>query len=231
MLKVLIGTDDGGRRYYLDLGKCSGILICGETGSGKSVLVDSIVTTLVAKNSPEELNCLFFDPKKIELFEFNEIPHLGRPIATSCDKINDSLRFLKQELRARRELIKQRRLLDITSLPHILVIIDEFTELDRKALDPILKELLSIGKHVKIHLILTTNAYLNETLDKSRLNSFDYIFSFDLASKDQATFLNMKGADVLAESGEALVKHFGELKKLRVPDLPLEKVYKRIEKL
>ncbi|MBQ3275028.1 AAA family ATPase [Candidatus Saccharibacteria bacterium] len=228
-LIVPIGKDEKSKKYFVDLANTQGLLICGETGIGKSMLIDSVIVSLIKKNSPDDLIFYMSDPKAIELFEFANIPHLRTEIASTPEECNSLLIKLHGEINARKVMLNE-YCEEFDKTPELVVVIDEFSEFSSDEAKRFLEESLDVARKLKVHFIISTSAYLNKELDKATLRKFDYIISFDLASKDQASFLNMTGADVLSDSGEALVKHFGDLDKIQTPQISMDEIEEAVNR-
>ena len=115
-------------------------------------------------------------------------------------------------------------------LPHIFIVIDEAVDLlkEEHVLDT-LKDILSNCRDLGIHLIISTSAYLEESIDKELLSLFSYVLSFDLASKDQAKFINIKDSNLLKVTGEAYVKTTGSLEKIQTPYISDEEIKRVVE--
>ena len=214
-LMIPIGIDETKEEYFLDLNDVSGLFISGETGSGKSVFLNSVVISLLMKNAPDELKFVFIDPRGVEFNNYSSLPHLLDSIKKEK---TDSLVVLKKVLsiiEKRRELFIEKSVKNIESynliseerMPHILIFIDEASQiLESSDFDDILKKYLMEGYKFGIHLVLATSIYFNEFIDEETLKLFKYIITFDLATKEQAKFLKMDDSNWLTISGDALVK-------------------------
>lgn len=232
-LIIPIGIIEKKEKYYLDLKDMSGMFICGETGSGKSVFIDSIITTLLLKNNKDELKFLFIDPNKIELNEYNGIPHLLKDTISdpiiSLEELNNILNIINYR---RDEFVREKvtnidayNSLSIEKMSHIIIVIDESSDIMRinKSID-ILKKILDDGYRFGIHLILATSSYLKKDFSKEFLDLFTYILSFDLSSNDQAEFINLRNSNWLKVSGEAIIKDAGIITKIQTPYVSTEEI-------
>ncbi|MES2622834.1 MAG: DNA translocase FtsK 4TM domain-containing protein [Patescibacteria group bacterium] len=114
-LLIALGKGVSGKMYYEDLAKMPHVLIAGTTGSGKSVMIHNLVTSLLYKNSPENLRFIFIDPKRVELTLYNRIPHLLTPVITDPKKAILSLKWAGKEMTRRYDLLEKHQVRDIDS--------------------------------------------------------------------------------------------------------------------
>lgn len=211
-----IGIDKEKEEYYIDLYNKSGILIAGETGSGKSIFLNSIIISLLLKNNPSELKFVFIDPRNVELSAYNDLPHM---LADTVFKKEDSisaLEYVSYIMEGRRECFNKnntKNIIDynnsnIEKMPQIILVIDEAIDIltceDTKI---ILKRILSDGNKFGIHILMATNSYFKTVFDMETINMFNCIITFDLASEEQADFIKIKKSNLLSITGEALVKY------------------------
>ena len=205
---IPLGIDDDKEQYYLDLKKVSGILISGETGSGKSIFLHSIIISLLLKNKPDDLNFIFYDKSKVELNSYKSLPHCVNYLQDY-----DNLSNLITIINNRKDLFVNRRVSNIDSyneqekdnLSRIIVIIDEIEAVSDEFKRNLFQILLE-GYKYGIHLIMATSSYLKDYSDNKIIDLFSYILTFDLASKEQAKFVKIDNANLLSIEGDALVK-------------------------
>lgn len=114
-LLIALGKGVSGKMYYEDLAKMPHVLIAGTTGSGKSVMIHNLVTSLLYKNSPENLRFIFIDPKRVELTLYNRIPHLLTPVITDPKKAIQALKWAGKEMTRRYDLLEKHQVRDIDS--------------------------------------------------------------------------------------------------------------------
>lgn len=221
-LTVPLGIDTSGEKYYIDMQSVPALLICGTTGSGKSVFLDNMIITLLLKNNPDELRFMFFDPKLIELGEYDGIPHLM--VDTDKEYDTDKLNFISKLLKDRKRLLNDKTILEHnknseTKLSQIFIIVDESIDVMKyEGINKIINEIIDNGVSLGVHLVLATNAYIQKDFSSRMINKFPYIISYDLTDKKQATYLNIEGSDLLEDKGTALVKcRNNELVKLQTP--------------
>ena len=207
---IPLGIDNNKEKYYLDLKNISGMLISGETGSGKSIFLHSIIISLLLKNTPEELNFIFYDRRNVELNNYLLLPHLYQ------NKFNfDDLKCVVDLLEKRQALFLEKGYTNINSynekevdkLSRIAIIVDEIGDIiDSNNFKNNICRILTDGYKYGIHLIIATSSYLKEYYDDKIIDLFNYIITFDLASKEQAKFVKIDNANLLNVEGDALVK-------------------------
>ena len=185
-LTVAIGKDISGRPIITDLRKMPHLLIAGSTGSGKSVCVNSLITSLIYKSSPEDVRLIMVDPKVVELQIYDGIPHLLIPVVTNPRKAAGALNWAVSEMTRRYNLIQEKRVRDIESynqaiegdidkigvndeneaafepvkkLPYIVIIIDEFADLMMVASKDVENSIMRIAQLARacgIYLVIAT---------------------------------------------------------------------------
>ena len=207
---IPLGIDNNKEKYYLDLKNISGMLISGETGSGKSIFLHSIIISLLLKNTPEELKYIIYDKRDVELSNYLTLPHLYKNMFSF-----DDLSYVVDLILERQNLFLEKGYTNINNynekednkLPRIVVLIDEMGEIINLELfkDNLTKILLD-GYKYGIHLILSTSSYLKDYYDSKLIDLFNYILTFDLASQEQAKFVKIDDANLLSIEGDALIK-------------------------
>ena len=214
-----VGIDNNNEKYYINLLEKSGMFISGETGSGKSIFINDIVISLLLKNTPEELQIVFIDPRNVEFNVYRGVPHVQNNVFSNKEDSVNALKKMINTIEERRELFvnsNNKNIGDYNSkekekLPQILLIIDESSDIvEYMETKDYINRILSEGYKFGIHLILATSSYLKNSFDQETLDKFNYILSFDLASEEQAKYLKMKRANLLSISGEALIKLEGD---------------------
>lgn len=230
-LLVPIGLDDKKEKYFVNLNDISLMLIGGETGSGKSVLIDSIIISLLLKNSPDDLRFVFIDPKKIELFEYDGIPHmvdsgfdtdeLSHIIDNGFDTEDwkRKIVLIKEMIDKRIELLSGVRVSNIRKyndisndkLAQVVIVIEEAYDMihDKKFIE-LVRCIGSVGVNIGVHLIMSTNMCVKSEFDKELFSLFGYVLTFDLSNSEQSRYMNLKGAEFLKVCGEAMIKVRGK---------------------
>lgn len=207
---VPLGIDEYKEKYYLDFKNVSGILISGETGSGKSIFLHSIILSLLLKNTPEELKFVIYDKRDVELSNYLSLPHLYKNMSSF-----DDLSYIVDLILERQNMFLKNNYTDINNynakennkLPRIFVVIDEMGQIYNLDLfKNNLTKILLEGYKYGIHLILATSSYLKDYYDSKIIDLFNYVLTFDLASIEQAKFIKIDNANLLNIEGDALVK-------------------------
>lgn len=240
-LTLALGKDIAGHPVVADLADMPHILIAGTTGAGKTVCVNSLILSMLFRNSPDELKLLMVDPKMVELAPFNGLPHLLCPVVTDAKKASAALGWVVNEMEERYQLLAKAGARNIEAynkkeaekIPYIVVIIDELADLMMIARDQIenaITRLAQLSRAVGIHLILATQRPSVDVITGVIKANFPARISFKVASKvDSRTVLDMNGADKLLGKGDMLFLKPGEAKLTRaqgslVSDKEIEKV-------
>ena len=232
---IPIGIDQRKTKYYVDLKDTSGIFIGGATGSGKSMFLDALIITLLLKNTPENLKFLMINPCEVELKDYEYLPHQLTKVKVNSEESLKSLENILNIMEQRRNLLRSNENTNIESfnekhtekLPHILIIIDESENLmEEEKTKEILEKILCDGRSLGVHLILATSSYFKKDFDKNFMKLFSYVLSFDLSSQEQAEFIDLKDSNLLAVSGEALIKNHGQISKIQTPFISDEEIKK-----
>lgn len=185
-LMMALGKSISGNAIFSNLAKMPHVLIAGTTGSGKSVTIHAIINSLLFRNSPENLKFIMIDPKRVELTQYNKIPHLLTPVITEAKKAIMSLKWAAKEMDRRYNILEQNKSRDIESyhknilapylekvkktgapkedesketMPYIIVIIDELADIMQaypRELEAAIVRLAQMSRAVGIHLILST---------------------------------------------------------------------------
>lgn len=233
-LTVPLGIDESNEKYYIDMESVPALLICGTTGSGKSIFLDNLIVTLLLKNNPDELRFMFFDPKLIELGEYDGIPHLM--VDTDKEYDTDKLNFILKLLKDRKRLLNNTSILEHNKnnenkLSQIFIIVDESIDVMKyDNINKIINEIIDNGVSLGIHLILATNSYIKNDFSSRMINKFPYIISYDLTDEKQATYLSIEGSDLLEEKGSVLVRcRDNELVRLQTPYISTEEIKRVVD--
>lgn len=233
-LTVPLGIDESNEKYYIDMESVPALLICGTTGSGKSIFLDNLIVTLLLKNNPDELRFMFFDPKLIELGEYDGISHLM--VDTDKEYDTDKLNFILKLLKDRKRLLNNTSILEYNKnnenkLSQIFIIVDESIDVMKyDNINKIINEIIDNGVSLGIHLILATNSYIKNDFSSRMINRFPYIISYDLTDEKQATYLNIEGSDLLEEKGSVLVRcRDNELVRLQTPYISTEEIKRVVD--
>ncbi|MCM8800455.1 MAG: DNA translocase FtsK [Candidatus Omnitrophica bacterium] len=225
-LTLALGKDIAGEPVIADLDEMPHLLIAGTTGSGKTVCVNSIILTLLFRNTPQDLRFLMIDPKMVELANFNDLPHLLCPVVTEAKKAYIVLNWVVNEMEQRYRLLAKVGARNIEAynekqekLPYIVVVIDEFADLmsvSSEQVENAVTRLAQLSRAVGIHLILATQRPSVDVVTGVIKANLPARISFKVASKvDSRTVLDMNGADKLLGKGDMLFLRPGESKLIR----------------
>lgn len=226
-LTLALGKDITGKPVVTDLDDMPHLLIAGTTGSGKTVCVNSLILSLIFRNSPADLKFVMIDPKMVELMPFNGLPHLLCPVVTDSKKAYNALNWVVGEMEERYRLLAKVSARNIESynekqekLPYIVVIVDEFADLMSVARDQTetaVQRLAQLSRAVGIHLVLATQRPSVNVITGVIKANLPARVSFKVASKvDSRTVLDMNGADKLLGKGDMLFLRPGESKPVRI---------------
>ena len=231
-LLIALGKGVSGKMYYENLAKMPHVLIAGTTGSGKSVMIHNLVTSLLYKNSPENLRFIFIDPKRVELTLYNKIPHLLTPVITDPKKAILSLKWAGKEMNRRYDLLEKHSVKDIDSyhknilaptveefkkdktvelpeaMPYIVVIIDELADIMQsypRELESAIVKLAQMSRAVGIHLVLSTQRPSVNVITGLIKANIPTRLALQVASQiDSRTILDSRGAEELLGRGDML---------------------------
>ncbi|UCC94991.1 MAG: DNA translocase FtsK [Candidatus Omnitrophota bacterium] len=225
-LTLTIGKDVSGNPVIANLKDMPHLLIAGTTGSGKTVCVNSLITSILFKSKPDEVKFILVDPKMVELAPFAGIPHLLCPIISEAKKAFVALSWAVEEMEKRYHLLADEGVRNIDMynkreqrLPYILIVVDELADLMVIAKDNIetaIQRLAQLSRAVGIHLILATQRPSVDVITGVIKANFPARISFKVSSKvDSRTVLDMMGADKLLGKGDLLFLKPGAVKLIR----------------
>ncbi len=236
-LVVGLGKDIAGQVIMADLAKMPHILVAGSTGSGKSVCVNTLITSILFNASPEEVKFILVDPKVVELTSYNGIPHLLTPVVTDAKKAATALRWAVKEMERRYALFANESVKDITrynekvdkakdeniikeKLPLILIIIDELADLMMAApvdVEDAICRLAQMARAAGLHMVLATQRPSVDVITGLIKANVPSRIAFAVSSQiDSRTILDMAGAEKLLGKGDMLYYPSGMAKPLRV---------------
>ena len=246
----ILGRDIEGDPQVVDVAKTPHLLIAGTTGSGKSVCVNSLISTILYKKRPDEVKMILVDLKKGELKIYNDVPHLLTPVITEPKKALQALQYCIDEMERRYSLLDQLKVRNIEGynktikttdyladpLPYILVVIDEFANLmltSRKRLESAVSRLTVKARAVGIHLVLATQYpsvdVITGVIKANILSRAAFMVS---SVTDSRVILNAPGAEMLLGKGDMLFKPAwtSVLTRIQSPFLPGEEVERLVDK-
>jgi len=220
-LAVALGEDVSGQAVAADLARMPHLLIAGQTGSGKSVCVNSIIACLLLHTTPDELRLILVDPKRVELTGYNDVPHLLRPVVVEADKVVSVLKWVVHEMEERYKLFERtgvrnvdgynklaEKRPDLEPLHYIVLIVDELADLMMLAPDEVERSicrLAQLARATGIHLIIATQRPSVDVITGLIKANFPTRISFAVASQvDSRTILDTVGAEKLLGRGDML---------------------------
>ncbi|ABO50454.1 DNA translocase FtsK [Desulforamulus reducens MI-1] len=235
-LTVALGKDIAGTPIMADLTKMPHLLIAGATGAGKSVCINTLISSILFKATPDEVKFLMIDPKMVELATYNGIPHLVSPVVTNPKKAATTLRWAVREMEKRYELFAKAGVRNITMynnlfsenepgtgqnrLPLMVVIIDELADLMMVApadVEDAICRLAQMARAAGIHLVVATQRPSVDVITGLIKANIPSRISFAVSSQvDSRTILDMAGAEKLLGKGDMLYFPVGASKPIRV---------------
>ena len=217
-LEFAIGKDIAGKPVLADLARMPHLLVAGQTGSGKSVMINDILTSLLYRNSPSDLKLILVDPKTVELTPYNEIPHLLTPVITEPEKCISALKWSVAEMERRyrtlaehkkRNIAEYNNLKDEESMPYIVIVIDELADLMMMAardVEALIVRIAQKARAVGIHLILATQRPSVDVITGLIKANVPARIAFTTASQvDSRTIIDQIGAEKLLGQGDMLL--------------------------
>ncbi|MBO8170951.1 MAG: DNA translocase FtsK [Bacillaceae bacterium] len=238
-LSVALGRDISGEPIVANLAKMPHLLVAGATGSGKSVCINSIVTSILYKAKPQEVKLMMIDPKMVELNVYNGVPHLLAPVVTNPRRAAVALKKVLAEMERRYELFAKAGTRDIDrynqmmaaeagdsekelspALPYIVVIVDELADLMMVApadVEDAICRLAQMARAAGIHLIIATQRPSVDVITGVIKANIPSRIAFGVSSQaDSRTILDMGGAEKLLGRGDMLFHPVGANKPVRI---------------
>lgn len=232
-LRFGLGKEISGQPIVADLAKMPHLLIAGSTGSGKSVCVNTIISSILCNAKPDEVRFLMIDPKVVELNVYNGIPHLILPVVTDPKKASIALNWAVQEMTDRYHKFAEAGVRDVSSynkkyeltgegqhMPRIVVIIDELADLMMvapNAVEDAICRLAQMARAAGIHLIVATQRPSVDVITGVIKANIPSRIAFAVSSQiDSRTIIDMAGAEKLLGKGDMLYFPVGESKPKRV---------------
>ncbi|MFC2740688.1 MAG: DNA translocase FtsK 4TM domain-containing protein [Selenomonas sp.] len=228
-LTVGLGVDIAGQGIFADLAKMPHLLVAGATGSGKSVCINTLITSILFKAKPEEVKFILIDPKMVELSNYNGIPHLMVPVVTDAKKAASVLNWSVQEMEKRYTKFAETGVRDMErfnaakpdeKMPAIVIIIDELADLMMVAphdVEDAICRLAQKARAAGIHLVLATQRPSVDVITGIIKANIPSRISFAVSSQiDSRTILDMSGAEKLLGKGDMLFYPVGSAKPQRV---------------
>ncbi len=228
-LRVILGKDIVGRDKFIDIAKMPHLLIAGQTGSGKSVAVNTLISTLISKKSEKEVKFIMVDPKMVELMPYNDIPHLLVPVIIDPQQAAIALRWAVNEMENRYKQLMENGVRNIKTynglsfvekMPYIVIIIDELADLMMVASGSVEESIARIAQKARavgIHLVVATQRPSTDVITGMIKANLPSRISFALRSQiDSRTILDTAGAEKLLGQGDMLLLANGSSKLERI---------------
>ncbi|KKR27262.1 MAG: cell division FtsK/SpoIIIE, DNA segregation ATPase FtsK/SpoIIIE, S-DNA-T family, partial [Microgenomates group bacterium GW2011_GWC1_39_7] len=216
-LAVPLGLDVSGNAVVADLSRMPHILVAGTTGSGKSVLINSVISSILFRASPSEVKMILIDPKRVELTGYNGIPHLLTPVVVETDQCVSALKWAMKEMDRRyvkfqdsgvKNIESYNELAGFQALPYIVIFIDELADLMTLAaaeVEDSIARLAQMARATGIHLVLSTQRPSVDVLTGLIKANIPCRVSFNVSSMvDSKVIIDQPGAEKLLGRGDML---------------------------
>ena len=224
-LTFAVGKDISGRSVVANLAKMPHLLIAGTTGSGKSVMTNTLISSLLYRNAPSDMKLIIVDPKQVEMAQYNDIPHLLTPIITSTEKALSAMKWAVGEMEKRYTLMAEEKVKNIADyntkmskssdpekknkMPYIVVIVDEMADLMMMAgkdLEMLIVRIAQKGRAAGIHLVLATQRPEVKVITGLIKANIPGRIAFAVGSQmDSRIMLDQGGAEKLLGKGDMLL--------------------------
>ena len=225
-LDVALGMDISGRAQMINLGELPHVLIAGATGAGKSSCINAIVTSLLFRTTPEEVRMILVDPKRVELGQYNDVPHLLTRVITNPKKAADALQWAVREMDRRYDLLAEAGVRDIDGyhekfdrggleeerfdrFPFIVVVVDELNDLMMvagRAVEEAVVRIAQMARAVGIHLVIATQRPSVDVITGVIKANIPSRLAFSVASQaDSRVILDISGAEKLIGLGDMII--------------------------
>lgn len=232
-LTFAMGKDISGKNIVYDIARMPHVLIAGSTGSGKSVCINALITSLIYKSDPNDVKLLMIDPKVVELGVYNGIPHLLIPVVTEPRRASGALYWAVQEMLRRYQIFADNNVRDIKgynemvkadggeeTMPHIVIIIDELADLMMVAPNEVEESICRLAQMARaagMHLVIATQRPSVDVITGLIKANIPSRIAFAVSSHiDSRTILDASGADKLLGRGDMLFKPVGATKPIRI---------------
>jgi S-DNA-T family DNA segregation ATPase FtsK/SpoIIIE len=227
-LPVGLGKDISGRAVFFDLADMPHLLVAGTTGSGKSVMLNALLTSLLLTTDPRQVKMVLIDPKRVELTHFARIPHLITPVVTDVKKAANALSWAVAEMERRYEVLEKTGARSLegynarseTQMPYVVLVIDELADLMMQAAAKVEDAVIRIAQKARavgIHLVVATQRPSVDVITGMIKANVPSRVAFAVSSQvDSRVILDTVGAEALLGMGDMLFKPVSALRPSRV---------------
>jgi DNA segregation ATPase FtsK/SpoIIIE, S-DNA-T family len=227
-LPVGLGKDISGRAVFFDLSEMPHLLVAGTTGSGKSVMLNGLLTSLLLTTDPRQVKMVLIDPKRVELSQFGRVPHLITPVVTDVKKAANALAWAVAEMERRYEVLEKIGVRSVegyndraeTQMPYVVVVIDELADLMMQAgakVEDAIIRLAQKARAVGIHIVVATQRPSVDVITGMIKANVPSRIAFAVSSQvDSRVVLDSPGAEALLGMGDMLYKPVSAARPSRV---------------
>ena len=229
LLTFAIGKDISGKPVVADLADMRHLLIAGTTGSGKSVMTNTLIMSLLYRNAPSDMRMIIVDPKQVEMVSYNDIPHLLTPVITNTEKALSAMKWAAGEMDRRYKMMADEKVKKISEynkkvekgtiksedgdkngkMPYIVIVIDEMSDLMMQAskeLEPLIVRIAQLGRAAGMHLVLATQKPVVKVITGLIKGNIPSRIAFRvLTSMESRIILDQSGAEKLLGQGDMLL--------------------------
>jgi S-DNA-T family DNA segregation ATPase FtsK/SpoIIIE len=227
-LPVGLGKDISGRAVFFDLSEMPHLLVAGTTGSGKSVMLNGLLTSLLLTTDPRQVKMVLIDPKRVELSQFGRVPHLITPVVTDVKKAANALLWAVAEMERRYEVLERMGVRSLegynnraeVQMPYVVVVIDELADLMMQAgakVEDAIIRLAQKARAVGIHLVVATQRPSVDVITGMIKANVPSRIAFAVSSQvDSRVIMDAPGAEALLGMGDMLYKPVSAARPSRV---------------
>lgn len=228
-IPVGLGKDIAGKSVITDLSKMPHLLVAGSTGSGKSVCINTLISSILFSRKPDEVKMILIDPKMVELSNYNGVPHLMAPVVTDMKKAASVLRWAVREMESRYRTFAETNVRDVkrynelhpnTAMPLVVIVIDELADLMMVSpadVEDSICRLAQMARAAGLHLVIATQRPSVDVITGTIKANVPSRISFAVSSQiDSRTILDMAGAEKLLGKGDMLFNPIGASKPVRI---------------
>jgi DNA segregation ATPase FtsK/SpoIIIE, S-DNA-T family len=227
-LPVGLGKDISGRAVFFDLSEMPHLLVAGTTGSGKSVMLNGLLTSLLLTTDPRQVKMVLIDPKRVELSQFGRVPHLITPVVTDVKKAANALAWAVAEMERRYEVLEKIGVRSVegyndraeVQIPYVVVVIDELADLMMQAgakVEDAIIRLAQKARAVGIHIVVATQRPSVDVITGMIKANVPSRIAFAVSSQvDSRVILDSPGAEALLGMGDMLYKPVSAARPSRV---------------